>query len=101
VVRLMIADHVRSDTAALVRYVLGQLHEQRPIFLVLRSYQSELRGPLEELGFVERGEQTLFVKHLAIIQRQPSFLPALRRNERAEGGLPTTAVAPAKCEAEA
>lgn len=101
VLRMMIAEHLRSDTAAMVRYVLAQLHEQRPIFVVLRSYQSELSSVLEDLGFVERGEQTLFVKQLAIVQRQPSFLPTLRRNERSEGGLPTTAVAPAQREAEA
>ncbi len=74
----------------MVRYVLSQLHDRRPVFAIIRSYQGELRMALEELGFVERGEQTMFVKQLAILQRQPSFLPALLRSAQGEGALPST-----------
>ncbi len=92
VLRLMVAPHLRTDAVAMVRYVLSQLHDRRPVFAVLRSYQAELGGALEELGFGERGEQTLYVKQLALLQRQPVFLPALLRGEQAEGAMSITTV---------
>lgn len=92
VLRLLVAPHLRAETAAMVRYVLSQLHDQRPVFVVLRSYQSELGSALEELGFVERGEQTLHVKHLALLQRQAAFLPGLLRAEHGDGSISISTV---------
>ncbi|HZG65935.1 MAG TPA: hypothetical protein VEZ12_04285 [Herpetosiphonaceae bacterium] len=92
VLRIMVAPHLRADTTAMVRYVLSQLHDQRPVFAVLRGYQSELRASFEELGFVERGEQTSFVKHLAILKRQPAFLPTLLGKAPGEGALPVSII---------
>ena len=76
----------------MVRYVLSQLHDRRPVFIVIRSYQSELGSTLKELGFVERGEQTIYVKQLAILQRKPAFLPALLRAEQREGVMPVSTI---------
>jgi hypothetical protein len=87
VLRPMFAPHLGPDAAAMMRYMLTQIHEQRPVFAVVRAYESHLRGTLEELGFVERGEQTLFVKQLALMQRQSLFAPALRPIEHAEGAM--------------
>ncbi len=87
VLRPMIAPHLAADGAAMVRYMLTQIHEQRPIFAIIRAYESHLRGTLEELGFVERGEQTLFVKQLALMQRQSIFAPPLRQVEHREGSM--------------
>ena len=92
VLQIMVAPHLRGEAAAMVRYVLSQLHDRRPVFVVLRSYQSELGSTLEELGFVERGEQTIYVKQLAILQRKPAFLPALLRAEQREGVMPVSTV---------
>ncbi|HSH79054.1 MAG TPA: hypothetical protein VLA19_11050 [Herpetosiphonaceae bacterium] len=93
VLQMLVAPHLRTEAAAMVRYVLSQLHDERPVFAVVRSYQSELGQALEELGFVMRGEQTLYAKQLAILQRESVFLPALRRSERAEGAIPTSTIA--------
>ncbi len=93
VLRVMIAPHLRDEAAAMVRYVLSQLHDQRAIFAVIQSYQSELGGALDELGFIERGEQTIYVKQLAILKRQASFLPALLRTEQGEGAMPISTLA--------
>ena len=87
VLRPMIAPHLGADAAAMVRYMLTQIHEQRPVFAIIRAYESHLRGTLEELGFVERGEQTLFVKQLALMQRQSLFAPTLRPIEQGEGAM--------------
>ena len=85
----------------MVRFVLSQLRDQQPVFAVVRSYQSELRAALEELGFVERGEQTIFAKHLARLQRQPSFLPALLRTEQPEAAIAGATVGAMRRDAEA
>jgi hypothetical protein len=70
VLRTMIDHDLREQSAAVLRYGLSQLTEPRTVFAILRSYQSEIGGALEELGFKLRGEQTLFVKHLTAVQRQ-------------------------------
>lgn len=101
VMRLMMAPHLRADATAMVRYVLSQIHDQRPVFAVLRTYQSELRSSLEELGFVERGEQTNFVKQLAIQNRQPVFRPSLLGNASGEGAISASTVATYTGDAEA
>lgn len=81
VLRLLLEPDVRHDASAMLSYAISQLNEQRTVFAVLRGYQSELGGPLEELGFKLRGEQTLFVKHLVVPQRQLARVPALLRTE--------------------
>ncbi|MDP9313005.1 MAG: hypothetical protein M3R24_19335 [Chloroflexota bacterium] len=81
VLRLLYDPAVRHQAAAMVRYSLSQLHEPRTVFAIVRGYQSEIGSGLEELGFKLRGEQTLFVKHLAVADRQPSRVPALLRGE--------------------
>ncbi len=90
VIRLLIAPHLRDEASALLRYVLSQLSEARPVFVLIHSYQSELEAALEDTGFSLRGEQTLFVKHLALRIKQPSLLPRFRRTEPLEltGPLP-------------
>lgn len=81
VVRPLIAPHLRQEAPMMIRFVLSQLSEQRPVFALIHSYQAELEAAFEALGFILRGEQTLFVKHLALRTRQPALLPGLRRVE--------------------
>ncbi len=81
VLRMLVAPHLRDETSNLLRYTLAQLQESRPVFALLNSYQSELEAAFEDAGFLLRGEQTLFVKHLALRTRQPALLPSLRRIE--------------------
>ncbi len=77
VLRVMCDVDVRHDAAAMLRYALSRIDEPRTVFAVVRAYQSELGGALEELGFRLRGEQTLFVKQLAIRQPQMVTVPTL------------------------
>lgn len=93
VLRLMIAPHLRTEAATMVRYVLSQLHDRRPIFAVIRSYQSEFQGSLEELGFVHRGDQTIYVKQLAVLARRHVFMPSMLRATPVEGSMPAPTLA--------
>lgn len=79
VLRPMCDPEVRHNTAAMLRYALSRLDEPRTVFAVLRAYQAELGGSLEEVGFRLRGEQTLFVKQLAIPESQLLTVPVTSR----------------------
>ncbi len=81
VLRLLLDPAIRCQAAAMLRYSLSQLGEPRTVFAVIRGYQAEVGGALEELGFKLRGEQTLFVKQLIVPQRETSRVPALLRSE--------------------
>lgn len=92
VLRLLIAPHLRDQAPTLIRFALSQLTEQRPVFALVHSYQGEHEAALEELGFTLRGEQTLFVKQLALPTKQPALLPRLRRADTLEMIRPQTIV---------
>ncbi len=84
VLRPMLDPASREHAPAVLRYTISQLHQPRTVFAVLRGYQSELGEVLSELGFRQRGEQTLFVKQLAIQQRQTARVPLLRNEPALE-----------------
>jgi hypothetical protein len=77
VLRPMCDPHVQHNVAAMLRYALSRLDEPRTVFAVIRAYQAELNTALEEVGFRLRGEQTLFVKQLAIRESQMVTVPTL------------------------
>jgi hypothetical protein len=77
VLRLMCDPDVRDNAAAMLRYTLSRIDEPRTVFAVVRAYQGELGNALEEVGFRLRGEQTLFVKQLAVPQTQMVTVPTL------------------------
>ncbi|MBV9791886.1 MAG: hypothetical protein JOZ51_27110 [Chloroflexi bacterium] len=81
VLRPLFEPELRQQAATMLRYALSHMSEPRTVFAVIRGYQSEIGGALEELGFKLRGEQTLFVKHLVVPQRQAVRVPALLRTE--------------------
>lgn len=81
VLQPMIEPTERQHATAMLRYAVSQLNEPRTVFAVARGYQSELGHAFEELGFKLRGEQTLFVKHLVVPERQTARIPALLRSE--------------------
>lgn len=96
VFRLLLHPERRQIAPDVVRFGLTQLTDTRPIYLLLREYQSELVPPLEELGFQGLGEQTLLVKTMVAAVRRPVLLPAIEPGlepsvtlpglSRAEGG---------------
>lgn len=61
-----------------------------PVYLVLRSYQGELRETARRLGFRPLAEQLLLVKHLAVRaeQRQPAAARLVERHLRAAPSAP-------------
>lgn len=77
VLRIMYDPAVRSNAAAMVRYALSRIEEPRTVFAVVPAYQSEIGQALEEIGFRLRGEQTLFVKQLAVPYTQLVTVPTL------------------------
>lgn len=88
VLRPILDPAAREHAPAMLRYALSQLHEPRTVFAVLRGYESELGEALSELGFRQRGEQTLFAKQLAILQRQTVRVPLLRAEPGMESATP-------------
>ncbi|GAC1639785.1 MAG: hypothetical protein NVS4B8_06880 [Herpetosiphon sp.] len=78
VLRFMVAPHLRSEVSVLLRYVLSQLNEPKPVFALVYGFQSEHEAAFEEVGFIQRGEQTLYVKQLALRAVQPARSPFLR-----------------------
>lgn len=88
VLRFQIAPHVRDEAPNLLRYVLSQLDEPRPIFVLQPTYHSEFDDMWADLGFVLRAEQTLFVKHVALRRKQPLLIPGLRRADTLELASP-------------
>jgi hypothetical protein len=77
VLRMQCDPDLRHDLAPMLRYALSRIDEPRTVFAIVRAYQNELSGALEEVGFRLRGEQTLFVKQLAIRQPQLVTVPTL------------------------
>ncbi len=64
-----------EDVAAALRglisampFVLG-----RPVYVVVRAYQSYLEGALQQLGAESGERQAVLVKHLTTLQRRPAF----------------------------
>jgi hypothetical protein len=77
VLRMLCDPDLRHNAAPMLRYALSRIEEPRTVFAITRAYQAELAGALEEVGFRLRGEQTLFVKQLAIRQPQLVTVPTL------------------------
>ncbi|MBE3100216.1 MAG: hypothetical protein IMZ44_24105 [Planctomycetes bacterium] len=75
-----------EDPDRLLGVLLSDLEDlrQRPLYVCVRSYQSWMTAPLNDLGFEALADQAVMVKRLAVSlrQSQPAVLPAL------EGTLP-------------
>lgn len=75
-----------EDADRLLASFMGDLQDrrQRPLYMCVRSYQSWMTAPLQDLGFEALADQAVMVKRLAISIRQshPAVLPTL------EGTLP-------------
>jgi hypothetical protein len=85
---LLIRPDARDAAVDVLRFGLAQLHDTRPVYLLLREYQGELLAPAEDLGFQPIGEQALLVKSTVVPVRRPLLVPAL------EPGLESQVPAP-------
>ena len=80
-----------EDVSARLAYLLLNFPDrrERPVYLCVRSYQSWLETPVEELGAQPAPRQAVMVKRLALSRRvvQPAALPVLE-GKRAEPTVP-------------
>jgi hypothetical protein len=61
--------------------LLGELADMmnalnRPVHLIVRSYQSWLEGSLENMGAMASPRQAVMVRHLARLQRVEEYVPS-------------------------
>jgi hypothetical protein len=54
----------------------------RPVHLMVRSYQSWLEGSLESMGAIASARQAVMVRHLARLQRVEEFVPDMVAERR-------------------
>lgn len=85
---LLIRADARDLVLEVLRFGLAQLSDTRPIYLVLREYQSELLVPCQSLGFQLIGEQALLMKSTVVAVRRPLLVPSF------EPGLEPRVTAP-------
>lgn len=76
---MLIRPDARDAAVDVLRFGLAQLSDTRPVYLLLREYQSELLVPAEDLGFQPIGEQALLVKSTVVPVRRPLLVPTLER----------------------
>ncbi len=77
---LLIHPDAREQAASVLRFGLAQIHDDRPAYLLLAEYQSELLIPAENLGFQPVGEQILLMKSTVIPVRKSLLLSAFELN---------------------
>jgi hypothetical protein len=89
ILTLLIHPEVRDIVTDVLRFGLGQISDTLPIYLLLRSYQSELLTPASDLGFQPIGEQALLFKQTTVAVRRPSLIPALEPVAEPRTPMPT------------
>lgn len=75
VLTLLLHPESREITTDVLRFGLGQISDDLPVYLLLREYQRELLMPASDLGFQPIGEQALYVRHITAPVRQPILRP--------------------------
>lgn len=73
---LLIHPAVRERAAEVLRFGLSQIHDDKPVYLLLSEYQGELLTPAQNLGFQLVGEQTSLVKSTVMPVRKSVLLSA-------------------------
>lgn len=73
---LLLLPTARDLATDVLRFGLTHIHDDKPVYLMLAEYQTELLLPAENLGFQPVGEQTLLVKSMTIPLRKSVLLQA-------------------------
>ncbi len=92
VMNMLIRPETRELTTSVLRFALGQISDELPVYLLLRDYQNELMLPAGDLGFQPIGEQALLVKQTTVTVRRPILAPALEPVIEPRAPLPTISV---------
>lgn len=73
---LLLHPTARDQASDVLRFGLTQVHDEKPVYLLLAEYQTELLTPAQNLGFQPVGEQTLLVKSTTLPIRKSVLLQA-------------------------
>jgi hypothetical protein len=71
VLTLLLHPAAREVAPDVLRFGLTQISDDKPVYLILAEYLSELLAPVQNLGFQPVGEQTMWMKSTAVTMRQP------------------------------
>lgn len=85
---LLIRPDAREAAVDVLRFGLAHLSDTRPVYLMLREYQSELLPPAQDLGFQPIGEQALLVKNTVVPVRRLLLVPSLEPGLEAQVPAP-------------
>src|SRR5262249_6576104 len=72
-----LADRAPLDVVSLIRFAIGQLRSGPHCYVVVRDYQAELGGPLEEVGFRLIDQCTLFARPLMSRVPEGKLVPVI------------------------
>jgi hypothetical protein len=89
VLTLLIQPEYRDMTTDVLRFGLGQIPDDLPVYLLLRDYQRELLLPAEDLGFQPIGEQALLYKETTVAVRRSVLVQALEPRLEPRAPIPT------------
>jgi hypothetical protein len=89
ILTMLVKPEAREQTTMVLRFALGQISDEVPVYLLLRDYQSDLLLPAGDLGFQPIGEQALLYKQMTVPVRRPLLAPAREPRAEPNGPLPT------------
>lgn len=89
VLTMLLHPEVREITTDVLRFGLGQIADDLPVYLIVRDYQRELLLPAEDLGFQAIGEQMLLSKETTVAVRRSFLMPALEPSPEPRTPIPT------------
>ena len=90
VLTMLLLPEMRDQATEVLRFGLGQVGDDVPVYLLLRDYQHELLLPAGDLGFQPIGEQALLQKQMTVQVRRPLLAPAREVRPDPSRPLPTT-----------
>jgi hypothetical protein len=73
---MLVRPDLLEQAASIMRFGLAQLHDHKPVYLLLSEYQGELLVPAQNLGFQPIGEQTLLMKSMTVKASKPVLVSA-------------------------
>lgn len=86
---VLLQPDARDITTDILRFGLGQISDDLPVYLLLRDYQRELMLPAGDLGFQPVAEQALFCKQTTVAARRPILVPHLEPALEPRTPIPT------------
>jgi hypothetical protein len=89
VLTMLVLPEAREQTTMVLRFALGHISEEVPVYLLLRDYQSDLLLPAGDLGFQPIGEQALLQKQMTVPVRRPLLAPVGEPRPEPSAPLPT------------